>query len=77
MFIEKLALVGWNSFFSFWYRTGGRGQLLKILYSGGYLPGFNQVLTEHLFECGIQCYMEEKQVHEELLGEVKENGFDV
>ena len=42
-----------------------------------YLPGFDQVLTEHLFECGIQCYLEQEQVHEELLGEVKENGFDV
>ena len=60
------ALFGALTFFHF-----------SILYSRGYLPGFNQILTEHLFECGIQCYLEKQQVHEELLGEVKENGFDV
>ena len=62
-------LANWH--FSFWHRTGGS------VYSRGYLPGFDQVLTEHLFECGIQCYLEQEQVHEELLGEVKENGFVV
>ena len=66
------------TFFHFGTEQGaGGGSVIKILYSRGYMPGFNQVLTEHLFECGIQCYLEKQQVHEELLGEVKENGFDV
>ena len=63
--------------FSFWYRKGGGRGSVSSVYSLGYLPGFNPGVTEHLFEYGIQCYLEQQQEHEELLGEVKENGFDV
>ena len=71
-------MFGTLTFFHFGTEQwGGRWSVLKISYSRGYLPGFNQILTVHLFECGIQCYLEQQQVHDELLGEVKENGFVV
>ena len=79
VFRGTAALFGALIFFIFGTERGKRSVIKKpcSVYSCGYLPGFNQVVTEHLFECGIQCYLEQQQVHEELLGEVKENGFDV